>query len=158
MQPTVSHLRYPAHDVLVVNTDSSWQICIPTAVELTILLTTEERFERPSLKDFAWVPVFPPLKFSLTSGEIRLVNDYQVQIAGIRLNSHCRPTLALVWGDTKADLAAPAQIQVPRVDTRPLGHCFEKIAVAAVVWKRPWSSGHQVSIHELEPVCLRKVV
>jgi len=49
MQPTVSHLRYPAHDVLVVNTDSSSQICIPPAVELTILLTKEERFEQPPL-------------------------------------------------------------------------------------------------------------
>src|SRR5207248_2947469 len=132
---------------------------IPTTIELTVLLTADECFGRLPLEEFARIPVLPPPNLSLESREVCLVNNDQVQIARLRLRtaSHCRP-YCLLRGNAEADLATPAQIQVSGMDTRPLGHCFQKIAVASVLSECPGGSAHQISIHELQWTRLREVV
>jgi hypothetical protein len=157
MQAAVFHVCHTLHRVLVVNAYGPRQGCIPTTIETMVLLASFERFGRLPLEEFTRVPILPPPNLSLESGEVSLVDDDQIQIARIRAASHCRPSRWL-RGDTEADLAAPAQVQVPGVDTRPFGHHFQEIAVAAVLRKCPRGSGHQVPIRELQRGGLRKVV
>jgi hypothetical protein len=76
MDAAVIHVCYPLHRILVVNANGGRQSFIPTAIELTVLLTALKCGGRLPLKKFVRVPILPPPNLALKSGEICLINNY----------------------------------------------------------------------------------